>query len=104
MKWTNKNITNLSLDSFQSNNTNKYNIEKFMLHTPTKSEESILEDHLLHITVSNGLAFRWIESEENNMHPTCQYDFVTTCPIPNTNWTFGSKYWTNWTYEKEKKD
>ncbi|CAJ0647176.1 11166_t:CDS:2, partial [Entrophospora sp. SA101] len=75
---------------------------KFMLHTPTKSEESILKDHLLHITVSNGLAFRWIESEENNMHPICQYDFVTTCPIPNTNWTFGSKYWTNWTYEKRK--
>ncbi|CAJ0902780.1 1092_t:CDS:1, partial [Entrophospora sp. SA101] len=35
-----------------------------MLCTPTKSEESILEDHLLRITVSNGLAFRWIESEE----------------------------------------
>ena len=56
--------TNLSLDSFQSNNTNKYNIEKFMLHTPTKSEESILEDHVLRIIVSNGLAFKWIENEE----------------------------------------
>ncbi|CAH1769632.1 9119_t:CDS:2, partial [Entrophospora sp. SA101] len=29
-----------------------------------KRAQSILEDHLLRITVSNGLAFRWIESEE----------------------------------------
>ncbi|CAJ0856288.1 3227_t:CDS:2, partial [Entrophospora sp. SA101] len=30
----------------------------------TIEPKSILEDHLLRITVSNGLAFRWIESEE----------------------------------------
>jgi len=60
----NKNITNSSLSSFQSGNTNNYNIERFMIRTPTKSEESILEDHLLRITVSNGFAFKWIESEE----------------------------------------
>ena len=26
--------------------------------------------------------------------PICQCELVTPCPSPKTNWTFGSKYWT----------
>jgi len=35
-------------------------MERFMAYTPTKSEESILENQ----TISNGLAFKWIENGE----------------------------------------